>query len=101
MRSLRWTSQAETDFASTILYLKEEWGSQKAIQLIDRVDHLCQLIQNQPYLFPVLTDYSNIRKCFVSRHNSIFFPIQNSETIEILAFWNNRKNPENLDIDSD
>jgi plasmid stabilization system protein ParE len=57
MRSLRWTSQAETDFASTILFLKKEWGSQKAIQLIDRVDHLCQLIQNQPNLFPVLPDY--------------------------------------------
>jgi plasmid stabilization system protein ParE len=99
MRVLRWTIQAESDFTSTVLYLDKEWGKRSAINLINRVDRICQIIQNQPFLFPLVPEYSNIRKCFVNRHVTLYFRMQNPEDIEILAFWNNRKNPEKLDFE--
>jgi plasmid stabilization system protein ParE len=52
-------------------------------------------IKNNPELFPLINSELQIRKCVVTKHNSIFYRETNSR-IEILRLYDTRQNPDNL-----
>lgn len=55
-----------------------------------------QLLKENP-LIGTLTDLDEIRRILILRNFSMFYTIQN-HVIKILAFYDNRRNPDNLEI---
>ena len=50
-----------------------------------------------PYLWTEVEGYENIRRALVFFNYSIFYLIEKN-TITILSFWDNRRNPEELEL---
>lgn len=62
---------------------------------IENLDYSINQIEKNPKLFPLINVELEIRKCVVTKHNSIFYRETNSR-IEILRLYDTRQNPDDL-----
>lgn len=92
MKGFRWSPQAATDLEETVDYLLEEWGEKSAQKFIDSLERLLKIIKKNPLLFPKSENYSNVHRCLVTKHNTLYYRIEKDEII-ILSLWNNHRNP--------
>lgn len=94
-KPVKWSSRAENDFAEILEYLNNHWSASVASDFISKVDKCISLIQQNTEQFPFLNKNFKIRKCVVTKHNSIFYRDTESR-IEILRLFDTRQNPESL-----
>jgi len=94
-KPVKLSSRAEDDFACILEYLNNQWNASVASDFILKVDKCIALIQQNTKQFPFLNKKFQIRKCVVTKHNSIFYRDTKSR-IEILRLYDNRQNPETL-----
>jgi hypothetical protein len=74
----------------------KEWSAQVAIEFIEDVEAVVELIKGHPELYP-LTDYQEIRKAVVRKQITLFFKISERE-IHLIRFWNSYQDPEKLKL---
>lgn len=92
-----WTKQAEDSFNAVLDYLLEVWTIKAANNFIDLVEHSITQITANPKLFKVSVFDSESREALITKQTSMFYRIINKNTIEIEYFWNNYRNPNNLE----
>ena len=92
-----WSPSAENDLEKIADYLFENWNAKTAIQFISLVDHLVELISKNPKLFPQINSELKVRKCVITKHNSIFYRLSEKQ-IDILRIFDTRQNPEKLKL---
>ena len=90
-----WSPSAENDFARILEYLSANWNDKIANHFIKRVDTFLQLIANNPGLFPVIHKNPEIRKCVITRQNTLFYR-KLPGAIEIIRIFDTRQDPEKL-----
>ena len=95
LKPIKWSSLAENDFANIVDYLETRWNNTVCIEFIDTIDFCIRLIQKNPNLFPFLNDNLQIRKCVVTKQNTLYYRETNSR-IEVLRIYYTRKNPDSL-----
>jgi plasmid stabilization system protein ParE len=94
-KPILWSPLAHSDFADLLEYLEANWNTTICINFIEILDlHLIQ-IQKNPTQFPFLNKELQIRKCVVTKHNSLYYR-ETEKQIEILRIYDTRQNPENL-----
>jgi len=54
-----------------------------------------EVIQENPYLYPLYNPSKKIRKCIIHGRIILYYRI-NGDIIEILRFWNTYQNPDKL-----
>jgi plasmid stabilization system protein ParE len=96
-KPVKWSSRAENDFAEILEYLNNHWNASVTSDFIKKVDKCIALIQQNTEQFPFLNEKFHIRKCVVTKHNSIFYRDTESR-IEILRLYDTRQNPETLQL---
>ncbi len=89
-----WSDEAITDYHQNIDYLVKEWSEQVAVEFIEDVEIVIDLIKSHPELYP-LTDYQEIRKAVVRQQITLFYKVKN-KTIHLIRFWNNYQDPGGL-----
>lgn len=89
-----WTSKAKLDFNENIIFLLENWTEREARKFTKKAMSAISIIENSPYAFQE-TDFKNVRKVMVVKPISLYYRI-NQNTIELLRFWGNRKNPNQI-----
>ena len=90
-----WSPQAENDFHNIASYLHDNWDAKTVNLFIALVDHLVLLISNNPLQFPKINAEYNIRKCVVTKHNSIYYRVAEKQ-IEVLRIFDTRQDPDKL-----
>ncbi len=95
LKPIKWSSLAENDFAYLLKYLETKWNKKVCQEFIENLDYCVDKIQNNPEIFPLINLDLNIRKCVVTKHNSIFYRETNVR-IDILRLYDTRQNPVNL-----
>lgn len=90
-----WSPAAEKDLNNTLNYLQENWSKRTLIKFINKVDDLTALIAEDPKLFPLINKDLGIRKCVITRHNTIFYRVSN-EKLEIVRLFDTRQHPSKL-----
>ncbi len=88
-----WTPIAETTFQETVKYLTSEWSEITAYQFIARTHAILSNLSTFPLMYKSINDKLKIRKGLINKHISFFYRVKAS-SIEILYFWDNRRNPE-------
>ena len=63
---------------------------------MEEVEKKEDLISENPFT-GTPSEIENVKSVLVDRNFSIYYKI-NDDTIEILSFWDNRRNPENLEL---
>lgn len=87
-----WTLKALKTYFRVSDYLQSEWGLAVVRNYADEVEKIFQSIKANPHMFEVSRKYKDIRKGFVTEHNTMFYRIKpRKKEIEILIFWDNRQ----------
>jgi plasmid stabilization system protein ParE len=80
------------DLENTLDYLDNNWNRQITTNFIDNIEHLTRLISDNPKLFPLINKKRKVRKCVVTKHNTIYYR-ENKDFIDILRVFDTRQNP--------
>ncbi len=73
-------------------YLEKEWNETVVRNFANEVENFIRNIINNPEMFEVSKRYKNVRKGFVTKHNTLFYRIKpRKKEIELLIFWDNRQ----------
>jgi plasmid stabilization system protein ParE len=66
-----WSDDAIKDYHQNIEYLLENWTQQVAIEFIENVDAIIELIKLQPELYPA-SGYKDVRRAVIRKQISLF-----------------------------
>lgn len=90
-----WSDSAKKSYYEVIDYLEQNWSQQEITQFILRTEAVLKLISHNPTIYPAIK--LNIHRCVLSKHNSLFYTIEDN-TIIILSCWDNRKVPKEFKL---
>ncbi|HNV53135.1 MAG TPA: hypothetical protein PLH91_04375 [Tenuifilaceae bacterium] len=90
MRSLIWNKLAKVDYYENIDYLLREWSEKEAQEFIDEVQEIENILRKGVVEFQD-TDRQDVKRCVICRQVTLFYRVIDSNTIELLRFWNNHK----------
>ena len=94
-KQIIWAPLAESDFAAILEYLKKNWELKVAVSFLDLTENAIDQISNNPKQYPIIFKKKSIRKCVLTKHNSLFFRDTRSQ-IEILRIYDTRQDPDSL-----
>jgi len=90
-----WSNLSETDFANILDYLDKNWGYKVAANFIDLTENIINQISLNPKQFPICYKRKKVRKCVLTKHNTIFYR-DGKVNIEILRIYDTRQDPDTL-----
>jgi len=91
---INWTPESITTFEQIIENIYTYWTQKEVIIFIEQAEKTIEQIRANPYMFVTSNKKMQVRKGFGNRIISIFYKVYiPNNKIDILAFWNNRKNP--------
>jgi plasmid stabilization system protein ParE len=94
-KKIIWAPLAENDFAGILDYLDKNWDSKVALNFIDLTENVIGQISINPKQYPVIFKKKRIRKCVMTKHNSLFYRDSRVQ-IEILRIYDTRQDPDSL-----
>lgn len=97
-KQIIWSPLSETDFSKILQYLHENWDENVAVQFIDLTENILDQIAINPRQFPVIFKKKKIRKCVLTKHNTMFYRV-NKTQIDILRIFDARQDPKVLNIE--
>ena len=90
-----WSPSAESDLKSVLIYLDEKWSVLVVNQFINKVDSFVNLIAEEPKLFPIINKKHNVRKCVLTKQNTLYYR-ENKDSIDIIRLFDTRQDPKKL-----
>ncbi len=90
-----WSPLSEADFEKVLDYLHESWNERVALSFMVDIENILNQISAQPKQFPIVNKKMKVRKCVVSKHNTIFYREKN-ECLELLRIFDTRQKPSKL-----
>ena len=64
---------------------------------INEVESLLDQIKQSPEMFEESRKKKNVRKGFVTKHNTLYYRVRpRKKELQLLLFWDNRQDPEDL-----
>ncbi|MFN8428382.1 MAG: type II toxin-antitoxin system RelE/ParE family toxin [Spirosomataceae bacterium] len=94
-KEVYWSDESKKDVNEIIEFIQYQWNQQIVSDFLDKIDHSIFQISKNPKTFPLINREFGIRKCVISKHNSIFYT-EEDKKVYILRVFANRKDPEKL-----
>jgi plasmid stabilization system protein ParE len=94
-KQIIWSNLAENDFANILDYLDKNWERKVASNFIDLTENVFNQISLNPKQFPICYKRRKVRKCVLTKHNTLFYRDTRSN-IQILRIYDTRQNPDTL-----
>lgn len=92
-----WTPTARITYFEILDYLAEKWTILEIKNFADEVEKILSQIAENPYMFEATGKGKNIRKGFVTKHNTLYYRVKpRKKEIELITFWLNTKAPYKL-----
>jgi len=90
------TAIAEQDLEHISNYLLDNWGMIVCDNFLSRFEQLCATISSAPGMFPVIYKKKKIRKCILTRQNTMYYR-EHADKIEIITIFDTRQDPNKLE----
>jgi len=74
-RKLIWSPLAENDFTNILEYLQLNWENKVLENFIEITDRMIRQIVLNPKQFPIINKKYKVRKCVLTKHNTLFYKI--------------------------
>jgi|SRR5690606_7990438 len=91
-----WSPTAKKSYLSILEYLMEEWTKREAKNFAKRVDKSINQLAQNPYLNQYSKE-SDTFQCVLVKQVSLFYRLKGKH-IELLVFWDTRRNPRDLKL---
>lgn len=93
--TVKWTPSAEKDFDEIVDYLLNNWTNSVAEKFLEITNSNIRLIQAFPTLFPEIHKKKKVRKCVLTKQNTLFYRVIKNE-IHILRIFDTRQDDKKL-----
>ena len=90
-----WSPESEADLTNIFNFLLLKWNLRVAFNFLDDVENKIEKIIKNPIHYQIIHSELTIRRCVVTKHNSIIY-FQKNDVIYILRLFDNRQDPEKL-----
>ena len=90
-----WSNLSEKDFDNILDYLDKNWGQRVAANFIALTENIVNQISINPRQFPICYKRKKVRKCILTKHNTIFYR-DGKINVEILRIYDTRQDPNTL-----
>jgi plasmid stabilization system protein ParE len=90
-----WSPLAENDFVSILDYLQTHWNNKVVSDFIEITEGVIGQIASNPTQFPVINKKKQVRKCVITKHNTLFYS-ERKHQIDILRIFDTRQDPHKL-----
>jgi plasmid stabilization system protein ParE len=94
-KQIIWSPLSENDFGNILNYLDKNWGKKVSFNFVELTENILNQISNNPRQFPIFYKRKNVRKCVITKHNSLFYR-DGKTNIEILRIYDTRQDPNTL-----
>ena len=94
-KQIIWSPLSEKDFLSILEYLQNSWNYRIARKFLEITNKLITQIALNPKQFPIIQKRNKIRKCVITKYNSIYYR-ERKNFIDILRIYDNRQDPRKL-----
>lgn len=94
-KTIIWSPLAEKDLINILLYLQKNWNEDVLENFIDITDELIDQIILNPKQFPIIHKTRKIRKCVLTKQNTLFYRIKN-DSVFIMRIYDTRQDPKKL-----
>jgi plasmid stabilization system protein ParE len=91
------TPLAEINYENIAAYLFNKWGVNVVDHFIRRFEDCCGFLAEHPEIYPFIDKTQQIRKCVLTKHNTIYFK-EYPDKIMILTIFDTRQDPDKLNI---
>lgn len=87
IKNVIWSPSAQKDIENIADYLMYNWGNNVVEKFLKRIDNLILQIAANPKQYPIIHKTLKVRKCVVTKQNTLFYRMENDniEIIRILA----------------
>ena len=92
-----WSPASEKDFETILVYPNTHWNRRVILKFINKVDNTIGLISENPKLFPLINKELQIRKCVITKQNTLFYREVN-QNIEVVRLFDSRQDPKKLNF---
>ncbi len=98
MYRIVWTTNALNQLQKILKFVINQQNSiSYADKILSEIFSIEQYIIENPMAFiEVESTSQEVHKAVVLKHYSIFYSVSNNNIINIICFWDNRQDPENL-----
>lgn len=86
------TAESEETFNLISDQLLEKFGLETLLKFQNLTSSSVQKISKNPFLYQVIEENNQIRKCLIHRNCSILFQIDQNK-VYVICFWDNRQDP--------
>jgi plasmid stabilization system protein ParE len=90
-----WSPLAENDFESILDYLQIHWENKVVSDFIVITEGVISQIATNPTQFPLINKKKQVRKCVITKHNTLFYR-NRKDYIDILRIFDTRQDPHKL-----
>jgi plasmid stabilization system protein ParE len=92
-----WSPEARTSYLNILIYLDEQWSYSELETFENHTEKVLHLIRHFPEIYEYSSE-SDTHRCVLTEQITLFYRVKNeSETVELLVFWDNRRNPDDLE----
>jgi plasmid stabilization system protein ParE len=95
-RKIIWSPTAKITFNQILEYLETAWTDREIRNFIERTEQVLNSISSNPSLYSS-SSKKRIHRCVIVKQVSLFYQEGNND-IELLIFWDNRKDPVKLKL---
>ena len=92
-----WSPASEKDFEAILEYINTRWNRRVILRFINKVDDTIGLISENPKLFPLINEELQIRKCVITKQNTLFYR-EVKQNIEVVRLFDSRQDPKKLNF---
>ena len=87
-----WTPTARHTYFKVLDHLGKSWTAKEIQNFINEVDNLLEQIKQNPEMFEESRKKKNVRKGFVTKHNTLYYRVRpRKKELHLLLFWDNRQ----------
>ena len=83
------------NYEDIVDYLIANWGITVTNNFIERFESVCELLAENPDIYPFINKAKQIQKCVLTKHNIIYFK-ETTDAIKILVLFDTRQDPDKL-----
>lgn len=97
MEKIIWSEHAKLDYWENIDYLLEQWSKKEAMEFIEKVNSILEVISSKPKAFQK-ANFKGVHGVTITPQIKLFYKVSKNDTIELIRFWNNYQNPKKLKL---
>ena len=91
------SERAENNLDTIFEYLEDNWSVKVKNDFKKKLNKEVNHLRKNPYMYQPSNIGKNIRRCFITKHNAMYYRIKRKE-VEIITIHNTSSDPKTLNL---